>query len=123
MAPLTERQRALVSQYKRTPKTMGVYCIRNVNTDRCFVAASRDVQARFNRHRLELKTKAERCSDALQQDWNEQGADAFEFTVLDELEPTTEPDYDPTEDLQVLEALWLEKLQPFVPAGYNPAPH
>ena len=36
------------------------------------------------------------------------------FEVLDMLEaPKDQPDYDPTDDLRVLEALWLDRLQPF----------
>ncbi len=117
--PSLERQRELIEQYKKTPKQMGVYRIRNLANDRCFVAASRDIRARFNRHRMELKTGVERLSAELQEDWHKLGAGAFAFEVLDELEPADDPDYNPAEDLAVLENLWLEKLQPFSPAGYN----
>jgi hypothetical protein len=41
------------------------------------------------------------------------GTDAFKFEVLDMLEPPRDPGCDLTEDLNVLEALWREKLQPF----------
>jgi hypothetical protein len=49
-------------------------------------------------------------SAALQRDWNADGRDAFNMEVLDTLEPTDVPDYDPTADLEELEALWREKL-------------
>jgi hypothetical protein len=38
---------------------------------------------------------------------------------MDTLTPTDAPDYDPTEDLRTLEALWLQTLSPFEPAGYH----
>ena len=117
--PSNERQRELLEQYKDAPKQMGVYCIRNLSTDRCFVAASKDIRARFNRHKYELRTGVERLSDELQQDWIRLGADNFEFIVLDVLEPLDEPNYDPTEDLELLATLWLEKMQSAVPMVYN----
>lgn len=116
-----ERKKELVREYKRTPKAMGVYCIRNTRSDKCFVAASRDLIARFNRHRLELKMQSDRSSPELQKDWTAQGADAFEFATLDILEPSDELGYDPSDDLSVLEQLWLDKLTPYEPKGYNKA--
>jgi hypothetical protein len=41
------------------------------------------------------------------------GTDALKFEVLDTLEPPRDPGCDPTEDLNALEVLWREKLQPF----------
>ena len=117
--PSRERQRELIEQYQKQPKQMGVYCIRNIATDQHFVATSRDIQARFNRHRYELRTQVERLSEDLQNDWTRLGADHFEFLILEELEPLDDTDYDPAEDLATLEALWLEKLKPYAPSGYN----
>ena len=116
-----QRNKELTREYKRTPKDMGVYCIRNLSSGKCFVAASRDLNARFNRHRLELKMQSDRSSPQLQNDWTAQGAEAFEFATLDTLEPSDEPGYDPGDDLEVLEQLWLDKLTPYAPAGYNKA--
>jgi len=115
-----EQKRELIKQYQKEPKQMGVYCIRNKTTDQRYVAASRDIKARFNRHRFELQTGLERLSEALQQDWTEQGPGNFEFEILEELAPLDDTDYDPADDLETLEAMWLEKLAPYVPAGYNP---
>ncbi len=112
------RRKELTREYKRTPKDMGVYIIRNAVNGKCFVGPSADVRSRLNRHRMDLRTNSERNSD-LQHDWNSFGADAFEFEVVDLLEPAVGPGYDPAEDLQVLESLWVEKLQPFNAKGYN----
>ena len=54
----------------------------------------------------------------LQKDWNEMGPDVFEFEILDTLERRDGPDYDPTEDLQLLEELWVEKLASSGHASY-----
>ena len=98
---------------------MGVYRIRNVKNDRSFIAASRDIKARLNRHRMSLKTNND-SNKALQADWLHYGQEAFIFEVLDVLKPLDIPDYNPSDDLNVLEEMWLEKLQPYEPEGYHP---
>ncbi|MEZ5560418.1 MAG: GIY-YIG nuclease family protein [Pseudomonadales bacterium] len=112
------RRKALIDEYKRTPKTVGVYVIRNTRNGKCYVGASRDVRARLNRHQRDLKANGERVL-ALQEDWNRYGGDAFEFETVDTLEPLDRQDYDPGADLEVLEQLWLEKLEPYDARGYN----
>lgn len=114
-------RKTLIDEYKRAPKEMGVYCIRNTLNGKCLVASSRNIRARFNRHRMDLKTNSDR-NEALQCDWNACGAEAFEFEILDLLDPADDPGYDPSEDLEVLEMLWFEKLTPFGDKGYNKPP-
>lgn len=114
-----QRQKELIDQYKKTPKQMGAYCIRNTENNRYFVACSRDITARFNRHRMELKMQADRSSAPLQADWLAFGAQAFSFEVLEELVPLDDLGYDPTDDLAELESLWIDKLESRAPAGYN----
>jgi group I intron endonuclease len=113
-------RKELKKEYLRMPKEMGVYRIRNKLNNRSYIAASPDIKARFNRHRMSLKMNNESIK-ALHTEWLEYGEEAFEFEVLDRLTPLDIPDYDPTEDLKTLEALWIEKLQPYEPAGYHPS--
>jgi len=121
MESRTERQKHLVQEYKRQPKKIGAYCIRNTQNQKCFVGVSRDLDARINRHRFELACNSEQQSAELQSDWNSLGPEVFEFTVLDTITPPKDQvlTYDPSEDLLVLEQLWFEQLQPFAPNGYN----
>lgn len=116
--PSKESRKSLIEEYKRTPRDMGVYRIRNTVNGKSFVASSKDVRARFNRHKMDLKNNSERIR-GLQEDWNAFGAEAFEFEVVDLLKPPEDDRYDPTEDLEVLEKLWLDKLEPFGDNGYN----
>lgn len=116
--PSKESRKSLIDEYKRTPKDMGVYRIRNTVNGKCFVASSKDVRARLNRHRMDLKNNGERVR-GLQEDWNAFGAEAFELEAVDLLEPPEDDNYDPTEDLKVLEKLWLDKLEPYGDNGYN----
>jgi len=116
-----QRRRELIREYKRTPKDMGVYRILNTANGKSYVASSRDITARLNRHRLCLKNNMEQVR-ALQDDWNRFGAEAFSFEVVDLLEPADKPGYNPDEDLAVLNDLWLEKLKPYGDNGYNKEP-
>jgi hypothetical protein len=101
---------------------MGIYRVRNIRDGRSLVGRSVDLPARLNRERAQLRLGAHRNA-ALQHDWNVLGPDAFAFEVLDTLTtPEDKPDYDPTDDLRVLEALWLERLEPFGERGYMPRP-
>ncbi|MBX3024242.1 GIY-YIG nuclease family protein [bacterium] len=100
---------------------MGVYCVRNTVNGKALVGVARDVPGKLNSHRAQLRMRAHR-NPALQRDWDAFGADAFVFEALDLLTPTATPGYDPTDDLRLLEELWLEKLRPWDERGYNPPP-
>lgn len=114
-------RRTLTREYKETPRTMGVGAVRNTSNGKLLLLASRDIAGLLNRQRAELRFGAHR-NQALQQDWKDAGESAFAFEILDTLTPKDAPGYDPTADLRELEQLWLEKLAPFEPAGYTPAP-
>lgn len=116
---MTTDRKALIRQYKQTPRSMGVGAVRNTTGKKALLVTGRDLPSLLNRHQAQLRLNAH-ANRALQADWNSLGPDAFEFVVLDTLAPTDAPDYDPTEDLRTLETLWLEKLNPFEPAGYHP---
>lgn len=111
------RRRELIAAYKRTARAMGVYRITNRVTGHSRLASSRDLHARLNRHRMNLRTGSEPNAE-LQREWNAYGADAFEFEIVDELEPHDD-DRDPTEELNLLESLWLERLPDTAP--YRPS--
>lgn len=112
-------RKALIRQYKETRKTAGVFRVRNLTNDKSLVGKSADVPSMLNRERAQLRTGTH-MNRALQSDWKTLGADAFAFEILDTLTPPADkPDWDPTDDLRLLEEMWLEKLQPFGERGYN----
>lgn len=113
-------RKALIREYKETPRVMGVGIVRNTANGRSLVVVSQNLPALLNRHQAQLRLGVH-ANRALQQDWSA-GPDHFRFEVLDTLPPSDKPGYDPTEDLRVLESLWVEKLKPFEPAGYHPRP-
>jgi len=97
---------------------MGVFQIRNKINKKLFIDSSINVPGRINRHKFALGANSH-ASKSLQADWNELGSDAFEFEVLEPLEPRDDPNYNYKADLEILEDLWLEKLKPFGDRGYN----
>jgi hypothetical protein len=102
-------RKALIRKYKATPPPAGVYRIRNVVTGRSLVGSSGNLPGILNRYRFQLEHGSHPAKD-LQRDWNELGPAAFEFEVLDRLQPRTDSAGDPAEDLRVLLELCLAKL-------------
>jgi hypothetical protein len=102
-------RKALVREYKETPRPAGVYRVRNTATGKSLVGSSVNLPGILNRQRFQLESGLHPDRE-LQRDWKDLGADAFTFEALDRLEPKKEPDYDPTEDLGVLKEMWIDKL-------------
>ena len=100
---------------------MGIGVVRNTANGKVLLLASQDIASLLNRHRAQLRLDAHRNLE-LQRDWQAGGERRFVFEVVDTLTPKDTPGYDPADDLRALEQLWLEKLTPFEPAGYNPRP-
>jgi hypothetical protein len=115
MAPT---RRELIEAYKQNPPTMGIFQIRHLPTGRVFVVRARNLQGIMNSHRFQLRFGSH-PNKRLQEDWTASGPDAFAFEVLDELAPVDALGKDASADLADLEALWLDKLQPYGDRGYN----
>ena len=103
-------RRDLIRIYKETPRPAGVYRVRNTVNGRSLVGSSQNLPGMLNRQRFQLE-RGSHPDRELQKDWNEFGSEAFTFETLDQLEPSSDAGYDPSEDLRVLMQMWLEKLQ------------
>lgn len=114
-------KKALSREYKETPRAMGIYRVLDTVNGKSLVGSTPDLPAMLNRQRTQLKMGGHR-NRALQEDWLAHGEEAFRFEVLDTLEPSDEPGADPAADLATLEALWLDKLQPYGDRGYHKQP-
>lgn len=107
-----------IREYKMSHRPMGVFQICNKTNNKVFLDASNNIPGKINRHRFALNA-GQHASKSLQADWNEYGESAFEFETVEPLEPRDDPRYDHRSDLETLEELWLEKVQPFGDKGYN----
>ena len=110
-----------IKRYKNTQHQMGVFAIENKSNHKVLVGSSKDLVAIMNRYKVELGFGSCR-NTTLQKDWSALGEEAFDFKVLELLDPLEDPAYDPTEDLEFLENIWIEKLDPFDDKGYNRRP-
>jgi hypothetical protein len=111
-------QKELKKEYQQGHRQMGVYQIRNLASEKVLIGTSSDVPGILNRHKFALRMGSHQ-NRALQTDWQQFGEDGFAFEVLDELTPSEGADRDYRADLEFLEELWLEKLQPYDDHGYN----
>ena len=111
-------KKAAIREYRLSHRPMGVFQIRNTITDKVFIDSSTNVPGKINRHKFALNAGSH-VSKKLQADWNQLGAESFEFETLEPVEPRDDQNYDYAADLKVLEDLWLEKLDPFGERGYN----
>jgi group I intron endonuclease len=102
--------------YRLNARPMGVFQIRNLTNEKIFVGSSLNLDGIFNRHEFSLKMDGH-ANKSLQKDWNALGAENFAFEILEELEPRE--NLDSKKELEFLEDLWLEKLEPFGEKGYN----
>ena len=103
-----KKQRELKADYKREPRPMGVYAVRNIATHVAYVGTATDLPGILNRHRFELKLGGHRNSE-LAKAHKEYGPEAFVFEVLDVLEPRDELLADRAKELETLLALRMEQ--------------
>jgi group I intron endonuclease len=114
-------KKARLRDYKDTPRPMGVYQITNKANGKILIGSSTNLPAILNRFKAELKMGSCR-NTVLQEEWKQFGSDVFEFKALEILKPLDDPVYDPSKDLQFLEAVWTEELKPYGDKGYNIPP-
>ena len=97
---------------------MGVYQIKNLVNGKIFVGSSKNLPGKINSHRFQLKMGSH-MNKALQKEYSNFGEKYFSFEVLDHLQPQEDSTSDYSIDLDILEKMWIEKLQPFGERGYH----
>ena len=111
-------KKELKKQYKQTLTPMGIYQIKNLVNGKIFIEKGKNLPGNLNSAKFQLKMGTF-TNEELQNDYNRLGEEKFSFEVIDRLEPKEDLGYDYTEDLNVLEEMWLEKLQPYDESGYH----
>ena len=111
-------KKELKKQYKQTLRPMGIFQIKNLVNGKIFIGRSENLNGKLNSIKFQLEMGSYINKD-LQQDFNTYKENNFLFEVIDFLEPKEDPDYDYSEDLNLLEEMWLDKLQPYGKQGYN----
>jgi hypothetical protein len=115
---MNDRKKKLKEEYRQIHTPMGIYQIRCLANGKLLLGAALNLPGILNSNRFQLKL-GKHPNRVLQTDWNQFGSESFSFEILDELAATEGVDFDYRQDLASLEALWLEKLQPYDDRGYN----
>jgi len=113
--PKTRKE--LNREYMQRVKPAGIYQVKNIASGKILLASSLNLEGPLNRHKFMLKIGSH-PNKALQKDWNELGAENFIFEILEEVKIVDDPNFNLSDELTLLEMIWLEKLQP-LEHGYN----
>jgi DNA-binding CsgD family transcriptional regulator len=115
-----DRRKELQQLAKEIKIEAGVYQIKNNRNGKVLIEATPDLKTlNGKRGMLEFGSHMNR---ELQQEYNEFGADAFTFEVLEVLEEPETGYFDQKEALKKLKEKWMERLQPYGDRGYHPLP-
>jgi hypothetical protein len=109
-----DRRKALVRQYQQTQPEAGVYRIVNSHNNKSLLGSTPNLASIRNKLAFARSTNLPGALDLrLSKDIRQFGIDAFSLEVLEVLD--IRPEMTPAqirEDLDTLEALWREKLDP-----------
>jgi group I intron endonuclease len=111
-------QREVRREYKERKKSAGIFQVKNTANGKILLGSSLNLEGPLNSHKFMLSTGLHR-NQTLQKEWNEYGGDKFVFEILEVVKVKDDPNFDLTDELTLLEQIWLEKLQPFGERGYN----
>ncbi|NIA23905.1 MAG: GIY-YIG nuclease family protein [Proteobacteria bacterium] len=111
-------RKEIKDEYKKRKFRMGIYQIRNTVNGKIFVGNSMDLDAIWNRQRMELQLGTHR-NKKLQKDWNSYGEENFKYEILAELKQDEKKKINYRDELKELGKLYMDELQPFKEKGYN----
>lgn len=117
MESKVKTRKELNREYKERVKPAGIYQVKNTANGRMLLGSSLNLEGPLNRHRFMLKIGSH-TNKSLQKDYDELGPENFVFEILEEVKIVDSPNFNLSDELTLLEMLWLEKLQP-VEKGYN----
>ena len=111
-------RKELNREYLERPKPAGVFQVKNTANGKVLLGSSLNLEGTLNGHRFMLRTGSHR-NKALQEDWNTYGEDKFVFELLETVQVKDDPNFNLSDELTLLEMIWMEKLQPVGEKGYN----
>ncbi len=105
-----DRKKELKMQYKMAKPEMGIFIIRCMVNNKCYIQATQDLRGVINGAKARLGGGMHPYKE-LQNEWSAFGPEKFEIEILEKLsydEDESKTDY--TEDLALLQLIWEEKL-------------
>lgn len=113
-----DSRRDIRREYKERRKPAGVFQVKNAANGKVLLGSSLNLEGSLNRHKFIL-TIGQHRNETLQKEWNEFGPNKFVFEILEVVKVTDDPNFNLSDELTLLEEIWLEKLEPFGERGYN----
>ena len=111
-------RKELKEEYKQMKHKMGVFQIKNSVNGKVLIGSSPDLQAIWNRQKLQLDIGMHPNSN-LQNDWKEYGPEKFIYEIIEEVKQSEDKSADYKKEIKRLEELYIKELQPFNNKGYN----
>lgn len=108
----------LIREYKERQKPAGVFQVKNTVNGKVLLGSSLNIEGSLNKHKFMLKGGLHR-NKAMQDDWNEYGPENFIFEIVEVIRVKDDPNFNLSDELMLLEQIWLEELQPIGERGYN----
>ncbi len=105
------RKKELQQQYMNAKHPMGIFIVRNSLNNKVHIQATPDLRGVMNGTRVKLGYGRHPVRE-LQKDWNELGGENFSIEILEHLQydERDQDKSDYSEELQLLQLLWEEKL-------------
>ena len=113
----TERAE-LQERYKQQKPVAGIFLVTNTQNGKVLLGSSMNLHGPLNKHRFMLSI-CTHWNRPMQREFDQYGAAAFRFEIVETVKRRDEPGFDLHEELSLLEMIWLEKTQPFGDRGYN----
>ena len=111
----------LKREYKERERPAGVFQVKNTVNGKVLLGSSLNLEGPLNAHKFMLTIESHR-NEVLQQEWNEYGEDNFVFEILETVKVRDDPSFALSDELTLLEQIWIEKLRPYGERGYNTGP-
>lgn len=101
---MDKQQKKLMREaFNNRKVSMGVFSIRNLETDKTFIKSTMNAEAWENKAKFILKMGQFENAE-LQADWKQLGENRFQFEMIEELEENENPYFDYQKELQKMEA-------------------
>jgi group I intron endonuclease len=111
-------KRDIKREYTEQKKPAGVFQVKNTVNGKVLLGSSLNIEGPLNSHKFML-TIGQHRNKALQKEWNEYGPDAFVFEILEVVNIKDDPSFNLSDELALLEQIWIDEIQPFGERGYN----
>jgi hypothetical protein len=111
-------RKELIGEYKTKKFKIGVFQIRNSINGKVFIGGSLNLDAIWNRNRMELNFGSHK-NEMLQKEWIEFGEENFRYEILSEIQQKDGDKVDYKKEVNILTEMYINELKPFADKGYN----